>query len=197
MSISKDTIVELRQKTGLGMMACKKALDENNGDVEKAIEELRKKGELKAASREGRATQEGVVASYIHSNNKIGAMVEVNCETDFVARNEDFVEFAKTLAMQIVAMSPAVVSPEDVSEDMVEKEKEIYVEQLKNEGKSGDMVEKILEGKLKKYREQLALTKQSFIKDQSKTVEDVLLDVKNKMGENVVIRRFERFQLGN
>jgi len=197
MAISKDTILDLRQKTGLGMMACKKALEENNGDVEKAIAELRKKGELKAAQRGDRVTKEGVIASYIHSNNKIGAIVEMNCETDFVARNEDFVSFAKSLAMQVVAMSPVFVSPEDVSEDILAKEKEIYVDQLKNEGKEGPIVEKIIEGKLNKFKEQQSLLKQSFIKDQSKKVEDVLLDIKNKMGENIKIRRFERFQLGN
>jgi len=197
MAITKDTILELRQKTGLGMMACKKALDESNGDIEKAVAELRKKGAIKAASRAGRATKEGVIVSYIHSNNKMGAMVEINCETDFVARNPEFIEFARTIAMQVVAMDPLYVSPEDVSEELLEKEKEIYVAQLKNEGKKGDMVEKILQGKLNKFKEQSSLTKQSYIKDSSKTVEAVLLDVKNKMGENIIIRRFTKFQLGN
>jgi len=197
MAITKDTILELRQKTGLGMMACKTALDESNGDIEKAVSELRKKGAIKAASREGRATKEGAIVSYIHANNKMGAMVEVNCETDFVARNPDFVEFAKSIAMQVVAMDPLYVTPEDVPEELLSKEKEIYVEQLKNEGKTGPMVEKILEGKINKFKEQSSLVKQSYIKDTTKTVEAILLDVKNKMGENIVIRRFVKFNLGN
>ena len=196
MAITVETISELRQKTGLGMMACKKALEEFDGDVQKAIDELRKKGEIKAAERSGRATKEGYIGSYIHGNGKIGAIVEVNCETDFVAKNEDFIDFAKTIAMQVVAMNPLVVSPEDVTEEEIAKEKEIYVEQLKNEGKTGDMVEKILEGKLNKFKDQASLLKQEYIKDQSKKVADVLIDVSTKMGENIKIKRFARFQLG-
>jgi len=196
MATDKELVVLLREKTGLGMMACKEALEKNGGNVDKAIEDLRKKGELKAQARDARATKEGVIMSYIHSNNKIGAIVEINSETDFVAKNEELIDFARNMAMQIVALNAKFVSPEDVCEEMVAKEREIYVEQLKNEGKKGDMVEKILEGKIDKFKKELSLLEQPYIKDQTRKVKEILMDICSKMGENIKIKRFERFEVG-
>lgn len=191
-----DKIKELRESTGLGMMACKSALEEAGGDVDKAIEILRKKGELKAAARAERETKEGTIGVYLHSNNKIATMVKVACETDFVARNEVFQEFAKDMAMHVAAANPRYVDPSEVSQADLDKEKEIYVEQLKGEGKKEDMIEKIVEGKLKKFAEEAALLKQPFVKDPSKTIEEMVRDLNNKMGENVHIVSFARYQIG-
>lgn len=192
-----DKVQELRRTTGLGMMACKKALEEAGGDVEKAIETLRKKGALKAAERVAeRTANEGIVATYLHSNHKIGVIAEISCETDFVAKNEEFVAFGNDVAMHIAAMSPLYIDPSELSKEELEKEREIYIEQMKEEGKPKDMIEKIVEGKLKKYAEEKSLLKQAFVKDPSRTIEEYLAEINNKMGEKVVIGRFERFQIG-
>jgi len=191
-----DKIKELRATTGLGMMACKKAIEETNGDVDKAIEILRKKGAIKAAERSVRAASEGVIGSYVHSNNKIAAIVELNCETDFVAKNEYFVEIARDLAMHVAAMNPKYIDPSEVSQEDIDKEKEIYAEQLKNEGKPENMIEKIMEGKIKKFAEENAILKQKFVKDDSQTVEELIVEVCNKVGENVKIGKIQRFAIG-
>lgn len=195
MSVSLDQIKELREATGASMMACKKALEESNGDTAKAIETLRKKGEMKAAERSERSTGQGVVASYIHGNGKLGVLVQLACETDFVARNEDFVNLAKDLAMHVAATNPLTLSPEDVSHELVEKEREIWRSQLINEGKKEQMLDKIMEGKEKKFREETSLLKQAFVKDPEKTVEQILVTAVNKMGENIKIVRFSRFSI--
>jgi elongation factor Ts len=195
MSVSLDQIKELREATGASMMACKKALEESNGDTTKAIETLRKKGEMKAAERSERSTGQGVVASYIHGNGKLGVLVQLACETDFVARNEDFINLAKDLAMHVAATNPLTLSPEDVSHELVEKEREIWRSQLINEGKKEQMLDKIMEGKEKKFREETSLLKQAFVKDPEKTVEQVLVTAVNKMGENIKVVRFSRFSI--
>ena len=190
-----NKIKQLREATGLGMMACKSALEETQGDLDKAIEILRKKGAIKAAQRSEREASEGVIGVYVHSNNKVGVMVELNCETDFVARNENFVDLAKDLAMHVAAMNPKYVDPSEVNPADIEKEKEIYTEQLRNEGKPENMIEKIMEGKIKKFAEEAALLKQPFVKDPSKTVEELIVESSNKMGENIQVRRFSRFSI--
>lgn len=190
-----QTIVTLRKQTGAGMMDCKKALDEAGGDIEKAVDILRKSGAAKAAKRAGREAREGIVYAYIHSNNRIGAMVELNCETDFVARNEDFKQLAHDIGMQIVAQSPLYLAPEDVSAEAFDREKDVYRDQLKQEGKPEEMIEKIVEGKMAKYYSEVCLLKQSFIKDDSVTIEDVITQANATMGEKVVLRRFSRFEI--
>jgi elongation factor Ts len=195
MSVSLDQIKELREATGASMMACKKALEESNGDSTKAIEALRKKGEMKAAERSERSTGQGVIASYIHGNGKLGVLVQLACETDFVARNEDFVNLAKDLAMHIAATNPLTISPDEVSHELVEKEREIWRAQLINEGKKEQMLDKIMEGKEKKFREETSLLKQAFVKDPEKTVEQILVTAVNKMGENIKVVRFTRFSI--
>jgi len=191
--ITAQQIKELREKTGVSLSACKKALEEAHGDQAKAIEVLRKKGEAKAVERGDRTTGEGIVASYVHSNNKVGVLVQLGCETDFVAKSPDFVELGKDIAMHIAAMNPTCISPEEVSEEAVESEKNIWREQLKQEGKPEAMLEKIMEGKEKKFREECALLKQPFVKDSEKTVEKLLSDAVLKLGENVKVLAFTRY----
>jgi elongation factor Ts len=191
-----QTITRLRQQTGAGMVDCSKALEESAGDIEKAIEILRKKGEIKAAKKTAeRTAKEGIVYSYIHSNHKVGAMLELNCETDFVARTEDFVSLAHDIAMQIVAGSPEYLKPEEVPSEVLEKEKEIAREQLMAEGKPADIVEKILDGKISKFYEETCLVKQAFIKDDSIKVEEYINRAIAKTGEKIEIKRFVRFQM--
>jgi len=191
-----QTIVQLRNQTGAGMMDCKKALDEAQGDYNKAIDILRQKGELKAAKKlEERTASEGIVYSYIHSNNKAGAMVALACETDFVARTEDFKNLAHEIAMQVVAMMPDYLKPEDVPADVLEHEKEIYTEQLKNEGKPENIIEKIMSGKLDKFYSEVCLLKQPFIKDDTITVEALINQYIAKTGEKIEVNRFVRFQI--
>ena len=196
MSIDAKTVVELRQMTGAGMMDAKKALEECGGDLEKAAEELRKKGIAKAAKRADRATKEGRVYAYIHSNNKAGAMVEVLCETDFVARNDSFTELCHDLAMHIVAADPVYLTREDVPVEVVEKEKELFAEEMKNENKPDDVIAKIVEGKMNKYYSEMCLMEQEFIKDDSKTIEGLLKEKIGTIGENIQISRFARFNIG-
>ena len=196
MKTSSQLVKELREKTGVGIMDCKNALQESNGDINEAIDILRKKGIAKSQKREGRITSEGQIQSYIHMGGKIGVLVEVNCETDFTAKTEDFTNFAKNLSMHIAATNPISLYPEDLPADDMEREKEIYRVQALESGKPEKMVEKIIEGKLKKFYSDVCLLEQAYVKDPDKTVRDLLNELKAKTGENVQIRRFVRFQLG-
>jgi elongation factor Ts len=193
MDISLDQIKQLREKTGVSMMACKKALTESGGDIEKATEYLRKKGEAKAAERSERGTSQGIVASYIHGNSKIGVLVKLGCETDFVAKNDDFKALGNDIAMHIAAMNPLVISPDDVDENLLGKEREIWREQLANEGKPENIVDNIMQGKEKKFKEEVSLLKQPFVKDPEKTIEQLLVESINKIGENIQIVDFARY----
>jgi elongation factor Ts len=196
MEISAKMVKDLREKTGLGMMDCKKALVESAGDLDKAVEYLRKKGALKAATREGRATSEGRIGSYIHMNGKIGVLVELNCESDFVAKTDPFGELVKDLCMHVAASSPLWISVDQVPEDVVAKEKEIYMSQAKQAGKPDTMLEKIADGKLKKFYSEVCLLEQSFVKDTDKSVAELIKEKIAQLGENITIGRFCRFQLG-
>ncbi len=195
MTFSTKDIQKLREQTGVGMMDCKKALTETKGDFDKAIESLRKKGQEVATKRAGRAAKEGVIGSYIHSNKKIGVLVELNCETDFVARNEEFQTLAKELAMHIAASDPQYLDAKDVPAKIIEKEKGIYKEQLKKEKKPAKIIDKIIEGKLKKYREEVSLLTQPFFKDPKITISELLIDKIAKIGENIQIGNFIRYSL--
>ncbi len=194
--VSAALVKELREKTGAGIMDCKQALSECDGDMNKALDFLRKKGLATAKKRAGRATLEGVIQSYIHMGGKIGVLVEVNCETDFVAKTDAFIEFAKNIAMQIAATNPVGISAEDVPAEIVEKEKEIYRAQALETGKPQQVVEKIAEGKLNKFFKENCLMNQQFIRDTNLTVEDLLNDTVAKTGEKISIKRFARFQIG-
>lgn len=177
-------------------MDCKKALDENGGDFEKAVDWLRKKGAAKAAKRADKVAAEGAVMSYIHGNGKIGVLVEVNCETDFVAKNEDFQKLVSDIAMHIAAAAPKYVSSDEVTTQEMDREKDVYRAQLKNEGKPDDIIEKILEGKMAKYYSEVCLLNQGFIKDDSKTIEQLLTEKTGEIGEKISVRRFARYELG-
>jgi len=194
--ITAQSVKNLRDKTGAGMMDCKKALQESGGDEEKAIAWLREKGLSKAQKRAGRATSEGVIGSYIHSTGKIGVMVEIKCETDFVARSEKFQEFARNVAMQIAAANPVCVSSDQVPADLLEKEKEIFKNQAMQEGKPANIAEKIVEGRVKKYFKEICLLEQPFIKDDKLTIQDLINDLVGVLGENVQVGRFTRLALG-
>lgn len=194
--IKASVVKELRDKTGAGMMDCKKALKECDGDLEAAAKYLREKGIANAAKRSGRATSEGVVFSYIHPGNKIGTIVEINCETDFVARNEQFLDMAKDIAMHIAASSPQYVTRDEVPEDAVNAEREILVNQAKESGKPDNVIEKMVEGRIDKFYGQICLMEQPFIKEMNQTVEEFMKEVISKTGENIKIRRFTRYQLG-
>ncbi|MBN3526223.1 translation elongation factor Ts [Paenibacillus apiarius] len=196
MAVSASAVKELREKTGAGMLDCKKALDETNGDLEKAIELLREKGLAAAAKKAGRVATEGVVESYIHAGGRIGVLVEINCETDFVAKTDQFKDFARDIAMQIAAASPKYVRREEVPQDELEKEKEILKAQALNEGKPEKIVEKMVEGRISKYYEEFCLMEQFFIKDPDKTIETLLNEKIATIGENISIRRFVRYELG-
>ncbi|HEX7057957.1 MAG TPA: translation elongation factor Ts [Bacilli bacterium] len=196
MAVTASMVKELREKTGAGMLDCKNALEEANGDLEKASEILRKKGLSAAAKKAGRIASEGMVESYIHAGGKIGVLVEVNCETDFVAITESFRSFVKDIAMQIAASSPRYVSREEVAAADLEKEKEILRAQALQEGKPAHIVEKMVEGRLGKFYEEFCLLEQPFIKDPDKKVSDLLNEKIAQIGENITIRRFVRFQLG-
>ena len=196
MEISASLIKDLREKTGVGIMDCKTALKESDGDIDKAIEYLRKKGIATAKKRGGRATSQGQVQSYIHAGGKIGVLVEINCETDFSAKTADFTNFAKDIAMQIAASAPIAVDREDVPDNILEREKDIYATQARESGKPEKIIDKIVEGKLKKFFSDVCLLEQSFVKNPDITVQDLLNQLIAKTGENIVIRRFVRFQLG-
>ncbi len=196
MEISAALVKELREKTGVGMMDCKKALQESGGDLQSAIDYLRKKGIATAKKRGGRQTSEGQVQSYIHGGGKIGVLVEVNSETDFSAKTNDFSEFVKNLAMQIAATNPLAVDREGIPAHVLEKEKEIYMTQAKESGKPEKVWEKMVEGRLKKFYSETCLLEQPFVKNPEITVQDLLNDLMAKTGENIVVRRFVRYQLG-
>ncbi len=194
--ISAAMVKQLREKTGAGMMDCKNALSEVEGDVEKAIELLRKKGLATAQKRAGRALSEGIIQSYIHMTGKLGVIVEVNCETDFVAKNEDFQEFTKNIAMHIAATNPLGITPEDISQEIIDKEKEIYRAQALDMGKPENVVDKIVEGKLKKFYEESCLLNQPYVRDTDISIADLLNQMIAKIGENISIKRFVRYQIG-
>ena len=196
MQITPERVKDLRQRTGAGIMDCKRALEEAAGDVERAIECLREQGILRAARRESRPTAAGVVASYIHAGGKIGVLVEVNCETDFVARTKELRALAHDAAMQIAAQQPLYLSREEVPEAVVEKEREIYRAQSLHEGKPEKVLDRIAQGKLEKFFQDVCLLEQPFIRDPDKTIEDLRKQVAAQTGENIRIRRFARFQLG-
>ncbi|RBP59958.1 elongation factor Ts [Alkalibaculum bacchi] len=189
-------VKELREKTGAGMMDCKKALVQCNDDMEKAIEFLREKGLASASKKAGRIAAEGIVESYIHLGGKIGVLVEVNCETDFVAKNEDFRAFVKDIAMHIAASNPLYLNEEEVPTDVIEKEKSILKAQALNEGKPEKIVDKMVEGRIKKYYSEICLLDQPFVKDPDKTIQQLVNEQISTIGENVKIRRFARFQMG-
>ncbi|MGG3279682.1 translation elongation factor Ts [Paenibacillus solani] len=196
MAVSASAVKELRERTGAGMLDCKKALDETNGDIEKAIAVLREKGLSAAANKAGRIATEGVVESYIHAGGRIGVLVEINCETDFVGKTDQFKEFARDIAMHIAAANPKYVRREEVPTEELEKEKEILKNQALNEGKPEKIVEKMVEGRINKYYEEYCLLEQSFIKDPDKTINTLLNEKISTIGENISIRRFARFELG-
>ncbi|MCP4744795.1 MAG: translation elongation factor Ts [Desulfobacteraceae bacterium] len=194
--ISAIMVKELREKSGAGIMDCKEALAACEGDMEKAVDFLRKKGLATAAKRAGRATTEGIIQSYIHMGGKIGVMVEVNCETDFVAKTPDFIEFAKNIAMHIAAVNPVSISPENVPEAVVEREREIYRAQAVETGKPEKMLDKIVDGKLSKFYKENCLMNQVYVREPDKTISDYLNEVIAKTGEKIQIKRFSRFQAG-
>lgn len=196
MEISASLVKELREKSGVGVMDCKKALKECNGDINQAIDYLRKKGIATAKKRGGRTTSEGQVQSYIHAGSKIGVLVEVNCETDFTGKTEDFVEFVRNMAMQIAATNPISVDREGVPSEISNREREIFASQAKDSGKPEKIIEKIVEGKMKKFYTEVCLLEQPYVKDPDITVQDLLHEIMAKTGENIVIKKFVRFQLG-
>ncbi len=196
MGVSLELVKELRAKTNAGMMDCKRALEETNGDMEKAIDILRQKGLATAMKRAGKEAKEGIVQSYIHAGGRIGVLVEINCETDFAAKSETFREFAKNIAMQIAATSPLGIEKEDIPQEVIERERAIYEAQARESGKPDHIIEKIVEGKLKKFYQEAALMEQPFIRDTDKTIRDYLNELVAQIGEKVVIRRFTRYQLG-
>ena len=194
--ITAAMVKDLRERTGSGMADCKKALVEVEGDIDKALEYLRKKGLASAAKKEGRIATEGLVASYIHGNGRIGVLVEVNCETDFVARGEQFQQFVREVAMQIAAMNPQYLKPEDVPPAVVDKERAIRLDQAKQSGKPEAVIGKIVDGQIAKWMKEICLYEQTWVKDDKKTIRDLNQDLVAKIGENCKIRRFVRFELG-
>jgi elongation factor Ts len=196
MSVSAQQVKELRERTGAGMMDCKKALVEAGGDLEKAIDGLRKRGLAAAAKRAGRSTGEGSIASYIHAGGKIGVLVEINCETDFVARTDDFQELVRDVAMHIAAADPRFVRREEVTPEVLERERQIYRDQVLQQGKPANIADRIVEGKLEKFYSEQVLLEQPFVKDPDQTVGDLITAKIAKTGENIQVRRFARYRLG-
>ena len=196
MATTAKDVAALRERTGAGMMDCKKALDETNGDVDKAVELLRSKGAAKADKRAGRQTKEGMIANYIHHNGKIAVLVELNCETDFVARTDDFQQLGKWIAEHIAAAAPLAVDKDSVPPEKVESERRIFHEQVRASGKPENMIEKIVEGKVQAFYKDVALMHQEWVRDTSKTIGDLVKEVSGKTGENIQVRRFVRYQLG-
>jgi elongation factor Ts len=196
MEINANMVKELRERTGAGMMDCKKALAESSGDMDKAVTKLREKGIAKAASKEGRQTAEGVIASYVHAGDKLGVMVEINCETDFVARTDQFKTFARDIAMHVAASNPLCVNRDELNPELLEKEKQIFREQASKEGKPDKVIDKIVEGRIEKFYAETVLMEQPFVKDNDKTVEELLKELIGSLGENINIKRFARFRLG-
>lgn len=196
MNITSQMVKELRDKTNAGMMDCKRALTETDGDLEKSVDLLRQKGLAVARKRAGRATSEGVIQTYIHAGGKLGVMVEVNCETDFVAKTDDFQEFARNIAMHVAASSPVAIKREDVPEELSARESEIYKKQALDSGKPEQIVDKIVSGKMDKFFSESCLLEQKFVKNPDLSVQDLLNELIAKMGENIFIRKFSRFQVG-
>lgn len=196
MEITAKMVKDLRDKTQAGMMDCKKALNKTDGDMEKAVDLLRQKGLAVAAKRAGRATSEGCIETYIHAGGGLGVMVELGCETDFVAKNDDFRTFAKDIAMHIAAVNPAAISREDVPAEMVSREKDIYIQQAIDSGKPEAIAEKMVTGKIEKFLAEVALLEQKFVKNPDLSIQDLLNELVAKMGENISIKRFARFQVG-
>ena len=196
MQITAQMVKELRERTGAGMMDCKKALQENGGDLDKSVDFLRKKGIASAEKKAGRVAAEGAVGSYIHGNGSIGVLVEVNCETDFVARTDEFQALVRDIAMHIAAAEPRFVRREEVTESVLDKEREIYADQMREEGKPEKIIPKIVEGKIEKYYSEAVLLEQSFIKNPDQTVQQMLTERVAKIGENIQVRRFTRYRLG-
>lgn len=196
MSVSASQVKELRDRTGAGMMDCKKALQETGGDMEAAIDHLRKKGAAKAAKRAEKAANEGVIGHYIHHGGRIGVLVELNCETDFVANTDDFRDLARDLAMHIAARNPLSVGEEDIPAEIVERERRIYLEQVQEEGKPEHIQEKIVEGRLRKFFEESTLMKQPFVKDPERTIEGLVTETSARTGEKIEVARFARFAVG-
>ncbi len=194
--VSASTVKELRERSGAGMMDCKKALEETNGDIEKAIEVLREKGLAAAAKKAGRIASEGIVDAYIHGGGRIGVLIEVNSETDFVAKNQEFRQFVRDMAMQVAASNPQYVSREQVPAELIEKEKEIYRQQALNEGKPEKIVDKMVDGRVEKFYKEICLLEQPFIKDSDLQVHQLVTNMIAKIGENISIRRFTRYEMG-
>ena len=195
-TISASVVKELREMSGAGMMDCKKALTEASGDLEKAIDILRKTGIAKARKKSGRSAKEGLIFPYIHPGSKLGVLLELNCETDFVANTDDFKNLCKDISMHIAASLPMAVSRDEISNSVLEREKEIYADQARQSGKPDEIIEKMIEGRLNKFFQESVLLEQTFVKDPDKTVNDLITDAVAKLGENIVISRFSRFQLG-
>ncbi len=196
MEITSAMVKELRDRTNVGMMDCKKALQDTSGDMEKAVDLLRQKGLAKAMKRAGREASDGLVHSYIHGGGKIGVMVEVNCETDFAAKSEDFGEFVRNVALQIAASNPLGITPEDIPQEIIERERAIFLAQAAESGKPQNVLEKMVDGKLRKFYEENVLMQQKFIKDPDKSMQDCLNELISKVGEKIEVRRFCRYQLG-
>lgn len=196
MTISAADVKKLRDQTGAGMMDCKNALKETDGDIEKAVDYLRKKGMASAAKRAGREAKEGLIVSYIHPGSRLGVLVEINCETDFVAKTDDFSTLAKDIAMQIAASNPIAILRENVPTDAIDKEMDIFRSQAGNEGKPEAVIDKIVQGKIEKYYQEVVLMEQPFVKDTNKSVRDYLMEVSGKLGEAMSVKRFVRFQIG-
>ena len=196
MTITSQMVKELRDKTNAGMMDCKKALTETGGDMEKAVDLLRQKGLAVAAKRSGREAKEGIIEAYIHAGGKLGVMVEVVCETDFVAKTDDFKSFARDIAMHIAAINPVAVSREEVPADLIQREKDIFINQAIDSGKPQQIAEKMVTGKMEKYLSEICLLEQKYIKNPELTVQDLLNELILKMGENISIRKFTRYQIG-
>ena len=194
--ISAKDVKKLRDMTGAGMMDCKKALEETGGDIEKAVDLMRAKGAAKAAKRAEKAANEGVIGNYVHFDNKTAVLVELNCETDFVANTDDFKELAKDIAMHIASSAPISVSPDEIDPEVVERERAVYVEQVKEEGKPEHIADKIVEGKLQKFFKENTLLAQPFVKDPDKTIEELITEVASRTGEKIEVARFARFKVG-
>jgi len=196
LEITSAMVKELRDRTNVGMMDCKKALQDSGGDMEKAVDLLRQKGLAKAMKRAGREATDGLVHAYIHSGGKIGVLVEVNCETDFAAKSDDFGEFVRNVALQIAAANPLGINPEDIPHDVIDRERAIYMAQAQESGKPQNFHEKIIDGKMRKFYEENSLMQQKFIRDPDKTIQDYLNELIAKVGEKIEVRRFSRYQLG-
>lgn len=197
MAISAGDVKELRERTGVGIMDCKKALQESGGDIEEAIKILRTMGKAKAAKRAGRAASEGRIESYVHMGGKIAVLLELNCETDFVARSDEFIALARDLAMHVAAASPQFLSREDVDPSALEAERQVYADQARGEGKPDELIERIVDGKVSRYYQEVCLLEQPFVKDPDRKVQDLVSEAVAKIGENIVVHRFVRFALGD